>query len=179
MRDGFQVRGIDTRRYMAEMVELQTLTDGSAEGAIREDMGTALAEPPIAAADHAVADPNPAPTHRLKFHALLQSDRQSHRPSRTIGKGSPAPVAGTHCSGNHIICAGGLEIDHLVPRQLGGADTEANLWPQPLRQARLKDRAENRAHREVCDGRADLAEVQRQMARDWTVLYVDWFGPLP
>lgn len=56
---------------------------------------------------------------------------------------------------------GRYEFDHLIPRELGGADTVENLWPQPWAEARLKDRQENRLHRAVCSGRISLAEAQR------------------
>lgn len=37
------------------------------------------------------------------------------------------------------------ELDHLVSRELGGADTETNLWPQPITEARKKGCARERA----------------------------------
>jgi hypothetical protein len=55
------------------------------------------------------------------------------------------------------------ELDHLVPRQLGGADVIGNLWPQPWdgpTGAHAKDKIENRLHRDVCAGRTTLAEAQ-------------------
>jgi len=55
------------------------------------------------------------------------------------------------------------EFDHLVPRELGGADTVDNLWPQPLAEATVKDRLENRLHRLVCTGQISLADAQNQM----------------
>lgn len=42
------------------------------------------------------------------------------------------------------------ELDHRVPRCLGGADTDANLWPQPLAEARKKDAVERDICRQVC-----------------------------
>src|SRR5947207_6870373 len=42
------------------------------------------------------------------------------------------------------------EVDHLIPRELGGADDVRNLWPQRWPDARQKDRDENRLHRAVC-----------------------------
>lgn len=59
------------------------------------------------------------------------------------------------------------ELDHLIPRELGGADDVANLWPQPWDDARKKDREENRLHRAVCAGTVSLAAAQDQMRR-WT-----------
>jgi hypothetical protein len=52
------------------------------------------------------------------------------------------------------------EIDHKVPRELGGADVVANLWPQPWAEARLKDVEENAYHRNVCAGRMTLYAAQ-------------------
>ena len=59
------------------------------------------------------------------------------------------------------------EFDHLIPRELGGADDVGNLWPQILDpDARIKDREENRLHRAVCAGTIDLTTAQQQM-RTW------------
>lgn len=55
------------------------------------------------------------------------------------------------------------EYDHLIPRELGGADAIANYWPQPWADATTKDKEENRLHREVCKGFLTLAEAQQQM----------------
>lgn len=70
------------------------------------------------------------------------------------------------------------EIDHLVPRSLGGADDEKNLFPQPMRgqwNALMKDRLERRLHVEVCSGRVKLEDAQRLIAKDWTALYTRYF----
>lgn len=54
-------------------------------------------------------------------------------------------------------------VDHRVPRELAGADVLVNLWVQPLADAHLKDRDENRLHRAVCAGTLSLAVAQQQM----------------
>ncbi len=59
------------------------------------------------------------------------------------------------------------EYDHLVSRELGGADVVANLWPQPWVEAVQKDALENWLHREVCAGRMRLAAAQHAIATDW------------
>lgn len=59
-----------------------------------------------------------------------------------------------------------FEVDHLVPRELGGADWVQNLWPQPRAEARMKDHEENRFHRDVCAGTVTL-EVAQQHFRAW------------
>ena len=68
---------------------------------------------------------------------------------------------------------GAYEVDHLIPLELGGSNDIANLWPEaamPEPGFHTKDRVENWAHREVCAGRMPLADAQRQIASDWTVL---------
>jgi len=71
------------------------------------------------------------------------------------------------------------EIDHLISRELGGADDVKNLWPQPYRgrwNAHLKDRLENQLHKEVCAGRLKLGDAQKGIAADWTKLYRGYYG---
>lgn len=63
------------------------------------------------------------------------------------------------------------EVDHLVPRQLLGADDITNLWPQPIAQARLKDRLENALHKDVCAGRLSIERAQHILRTDW---YAEW-----
>lgn len=63
-----------------------------------------------------------------------------------------------------------MELDHLVPLSLGGASTEANLWPElreGSRGAAAKDDVELRLHDAVCEGRVGLRAAQRAMATDW------------
>ncbi len=67
------------------------------------------------------------------------------------------------------------ELDHLISRELGGADDLKNLWPQPIKQARLKDRLENALHKEVCGGKLSLKEAQKNIASNWYVLYKKMF----
>jgi hypothetical protein len=72
------------------------------------------------------------------------------------------------------------EIDHLISRELGGADVIENLWPQPYGgrpwNAVRKDRVENRLHKEVCAGRIALEDAQREIATDYRVPYIRYFG---
>lgn len=67
------------------------------------------------------------------------------------------------------------ELDHLVPLELGGADTLDNIWPQcgpadaPLeaRFFKRKDTVENYLAWAVKTGRMDLGTAQRGIASDW------------
>lgn len=71
------------------------------------------------------------------------------------------------------------EIDHLISRELGGADTGPNIWPEPYGgpyNAHDKDRVENRLHVEVCDGRLTLLQAQTMIRADWQQAYRSYFG---
>jgi hypothetical protein len=66
------------------------------------------------------------------------------------------------------------EVDHLCSRELGGEDVVENLWPQCYSgkwNAVMKDRLENRLHKEVCAGEITLPEAQRAITSDWIKAY--------
>jgi hypothetical protein len=69
------------------------------------------------------------------------------------------------------------EVDHLIPLCLGGADSDANLWPEPRRSieptfnAERKDELEARMCSLVCSGELDVHEAQSAIASDWTEAY--------
>lgn len=79
-------------------------------------------------------------------------------------------------------------IDHLIARKLGGADTETNLWPQPLMAswgASAKDKLEDCMHARVCAKLAangpNAAErmlrlYQRDIVNDWIAAYRNVIG---
>jgi hypothetical protein len=62
-----------------------------------------------------------------------------------------------------------FELDHLVPRCLGGADAIANLWPEPLTEAVVKDIAEARICRAVCTDHTMTLEAGQRFftTRQW------------
>lgn len=72
------------------------------------------------------------------------------------------------------------EIDHLISRELGGADDVKNLWPQAYGStpwnAHLKDKLENRLHKEVCNGTITLQQARDMLVNDWTKAYVKYYG---
>jgi hypothetical protein len=70
-----------------------------------------------------------------------------------------------------------LEIDHIVPLELGGSNAIANLFPE--RGYGAKDRLENRLHQLVCAGQMTLAAARVGIARDWPALYRQVFGVSP
>jgi hypothetical protein len=67
------------------------------------------------------------------------------------------------------------EVDHLVPRELGGADDIRNLWPQSWTgdwNAHQKDVLENRLRKMVCFGQLSLEEAQEAIRVDWRNAYL-------
>jgi hypothetical protein len=71
------------------------------------------------------------------------------------------------------------EVDHLVPLELGGSNSIANLFPEAAAPApgfHEKDRLENKAHDAFCSGARVLRATQRSIATNWTVLYNVYFG---
>jgi hypothetical protein len=77
-----------------------------------------------------------------------------------------------HHSGGNQSC----ELDHLVPLEIGGADTLDNIWPQcgppgvPLseRYFKQKDIVENYLAWRVRRGEFTLAQTQKGIATNWT-----------
>jgi hypothetical protein len=58
--------------------------------------------------------------------------------------------------------------DHLVPLDLGGAPWDPqNLWPQPWREATVKDQLEIALNQDVCSGAMTLQDAQQCIRVDW------------
>jgi hypothetical protein len=75
-----------------------------------------------------------------------------------------------------------IEIDHIVPLELGGSNDIANLFPEPgsgPASYHAKDRLENRVHDDVCHGQMTLAAAQRGIAVNWERQYRQVFGLVP
>jgi hypothetical protein len=73
-----------------------------------------------------------------------------------------------------------FKIDHLIPRELGGADTIDNLWPQKIRAKPYgADRKELLAEvllQKVRAGKMTLAQAQEEIRRDWIDAFIDHLG---
>jgi hypothetical protein len=75
-----------------------------------------------------------------------------------------------------------VEIDHIIPLELGGSNSIANLYFEPgsgRADYHAKDAAEDRAKAWVCEGRISLAAARRGFALDWETLYRRLFGYAP
>ncbi len=71
------------------------------------------------------------------------------------------------------------ELDHRIPRCLGGSDADDNLWPQPLAEAKLKDRLERKACRIVCRDNTMSVDEAVRLFDDWRASYRLMFGVQP
>jgi len=75
-----------------------------------------------------------------------------------------------------------FEIDHLISLELGGSNDIKNLWPQSYEtkpwNAHVKDKLENRLHREICDGIITVDEAQEMIKTDWIKTYCGKFDDM-
>jgi hypothetical protein len=73
-----------------------------------------------------------------------------------------------------------FKIDHLIPLELGGADTIDNLWPQSLRARPYgPDRKELLTEvllQRIAKREMTLEEAQEQIRRDWIDAFIDHLG---
>ncbi len=75
-----------------------------------------------------------------------------------------------------------IEIDHIVPLELGGSNAIANLFPEPgsgRANYHVKDRLENELHALVCAGSLTLRRAQQGIAANWETIYKQVFGSAP
>jgi len=73
-----------------------------------------------------------------------------------------------------------FKIDHLIPLELGGADTIDNLWPQSLRARpygpERKELLTEVLLRRIAKTEMTLGEAQEQIRRDWIDAFIDHLG---
>jgi hypothetical protein len=73
-----------------------------------------------------------------------------------------------------------FKIDHLIPIELGGADTIDNLWPQSLRikpyNAQRKELLTERLLARIASGEMTLTQAQQEIREDWVSCFVDRLG---
>jgi hypothetical protein len=73
-----------------------------------------------------------------------------------------------------------FKIDHLIPLELGGADTIDNLWPQSLRAkpygADRKELLTEVLLERIRAGQMTIAQAQEQIRSDWIDAFVDHLG---
>jgi hypothetical protein len=73
-----------------------------------------------------------------------------------------------------------FKIDHLIPVELGGADSIDNLWPQSLRikpyGAERKQRLTHHLLALIAAGKMTVAKAQEEISEDWISCFVDHLG---
>ena len=73
-----------------------------------------------------------------------------------------------------------FKIDHLIPVELGGADTIDNLWPQSVRAkpygADRKELLTEMLLARIRAGQMTIAQAQEQISRDWIDAFIDHLG---
>jgi hypothetical protein len=66
------------------------------------------------------------------------------------------------------------EVDHLIPLELGGANTIANLWPEFGPIPNPKDGVEHRLHALVCTGKVTIEAAQHAIATNWKEAQINY-----
>lgn len=73
-----------------------------------------------------------------------------------------------------------FKIDHLIPIELGGADTIDNLWPQSLYLrpygVQRKELLTQRLLAHIAAGKITLAQAQEEISQDWISCFIDHLG---
>jgi len=73
-----------------------------------------------------------------------------------------------------------VKVDHLIPVELGGADTVENLWPQSLYarpyNAQRKELLTKCLLARIAAGQMTLAQAQKEMSEDWISCFIDQLG---
>jgi hypothetical protein len=101
---------------------------------------------------------------------------------------SPTPTLST-AEQDAILTAYGINInngvlavyqfDWLIPLDLGGANTEANIWPIDANKTigyLQKDQLDGKLRSLVCNSRIQLVQTQQLLASDWYAMYLQYFG---
>ena len=73
-----------------------------------------------------------------------------------------------------------FKIDHLIPPELGGADSVENLWPQSLSVRPYNPVRKKQLTRclmvLISEGKITLAQAQKEMREDWISSFVERLG---
>lgn len=84
---------------------------------------------------------------------------------------NPLKIASIQDYRYNVTLLSDYEEDHLIPLELGGNPTSVyNLWAQPHEASYgsyQKDALENYLKSQVCNGKLQLAQAQREIATDW------------
>ena len=75
-----------------------------------------------------------------------------------------------------------FKVDHLIPTELGGADSIDNLWPLILYtrpyNAHRKEFLTQHLIALIAAGKMTLAQAQKEIREDWIACFVEHLGML-
>lgn len=87
------------------------------------------------------------------FRKVSESEKKKACAEYGITEGCPGP---------------NFELDHLVSLEIGGSDELSNLWPQPIKEARIKDHeVEDVLPKLICSGKISLSDAQDCIRKEW------------
>jgi hypothetical protein len=73
-----------------------------------------------------------------------------------------------------------FKVDHLIPKELGGADAIENLWPQSRSvrpyNSKRKEYLTKRLLARIAAGEISRAQAQKEIREDWISCFVDNIG---
>lgn len=104
------------------------------------------------------------------------------RVSALLAASRPTPAVIARVYAEYGIAAGQRQryrIDRLVPLDLDGTSSIRNLWPQPARAFRAKNRLGDRLHALVCSGQITLGRAQRAVRKNWKRAYRHYLVAAP
>jgi hypothetical protein len=98
-------------------------------------------------------------------------------PFRVATKSQKIKTAVCRAYGLTTGCPGpAWELDDIIPIEVGGQNVQANLWPQPIAEARVKDHQVEDTlggpRGLVCAGRITLKDAQFCIMNDWVACAV-------
>jgi hypothetical protein len=112
--------------------------------------------------------PDPACTPGAIFSAASLSQICTPGYSRSVRNVPESVKEGVYAAyGIQAHAPRSYEVDHLVPLELGGNNSVANLWPEVTPGYHKKDAIENSLHDAACAEQVSLRTAQREIARDW------------
>ncbi len=145
------------------------VADVGEEGVVVKDQPLTIGNVGIGAStDHVVPDRALTPGEVLSVDVTKICTPGYSRGVRNVSSAEKAQVAANY---KFTGPSSSVEYDHLISLELGGSNAVANLWPEPIADARVKDRLENRLRTLVCSGKMNLANVQLRIAEDWVSLW--------